>query len=66
MFKKAISWLRHHGIIKEESEINQRKKIIKDKIKQVGVTWKDVENILFWETPVFSFCFYLIYVVVFW
>lgn len=66
MFKKLISWLRAHGIPKEESELSRKKKIIRERINQFGLTWEDVEKAFFWETPAISFAIYALFVGIFW
>lgn len=66
MFEKLISWLRAHGTPKEESELSRKKKIIRERINQFGLTWEDVEKTFFWETPAISFVIYAFFVGIFW
>ena len=66
MFKRFISWLRAHGTPKEESELDQKKRVIRERINQFGLTWDDIEKAFFWETPIISFAIYTLFVGIFW
>lgn len=66
MFKKTIAWLRAHGTSKEESELNQKKKLIQKRIKQFGLTWNDIEKVFYWDTPIISFSIYALFLGIFW
>ncbi|XP_066931142.1 reticulophagy regulator 3-like [Clytia hemisphaerica] len=67
MFKRLISWLRSHGTsTSEESELDQKKNFIKNKIQEIGVTWKDIENVFFWNSPWLSFTIYGGFLCIFW
>lgn len=65
-YKKILALLKRHGILKSDNDLEKKKKLVKEKIDKLGITWKDVENVIFWDTPVLSFSFYLVFMGIFW
>lgn len=66
MLKRILQWIRDRLPKEEESELDQKKKQIKDWISSTGITWRDVEGTLFWDKPLISFPIYLVFVGILW